>query len=99
MQPGQFEIQGSGGVRIHARQRGSGAPVVFVHGTAASAGRWGRVAELLSSHYRVVEYDRRGRGNSGDSEDYSLVQEVEDLACVIKELDSGEGVDLPNQAL
>lgn len=37
---------------------------------------------LLSSHFTVCAMDRRGHGLSGDSPDYSLQKEAEDVAAV-----------------
>ncbi|WP_439693015.1 alpha/beta fold hydrolase [Curtobacterium sp. SP.BCo] len=37
----------------------------------------------LRDRYRVVTYDRRGRGASGDTEPWTIEREVEDLAAVV----------------
>lgn len=39
---------------------------------------------LLSSRFTVCAMDRRGRGASGDSPDYSLKKEAEDVAAVVE---------------
>src|SRR5262249_46286142 len=41
------------------------------------------LASLLSSKFRVYNYDRRGRGDSGDSASYAIEREFEDLDAVI----------------
>jgi pimeloyl-ACP methyl ester carboxylesterase len=44
------------------------------------------LAALLAPHYAVVAYDRRGRGDSGDSGDtapYAVDREVDDLAALV----------------
>ena len=41
------------------------------------------LAELLADHFIVVNYDRRGRGDSGDTPPYAVEREVEDLDAVI----------------
>ncbi len=41
------------------------------------------LAEALARHGRVVNYDRRGRGESGDTAPYAVEREVEDLAALI----------------
>jgi pimeloyl-ACP methyl ester carboxylesterase len=38
---------------------------------------------LLSSHFNVCAMDRRGHGDSGDSPEYSLQKEAEDVAAVV----------------
>jgi pimeloyl-ACP methyl ester carboxylesterase len=43
------------------------------------------LAELLAPHFTVYNYDRRGRGESGDTLPYSLEREIEDLEALIRE--------------
>ncbi|MGH2969183.1 MAG: alpha/beta fold hydrolase, partial [Solirubrobacteraceae bacterium] len=40
---------------------------------------------LLAAELTVFTYDRRGRGESADTERYAVAREVEDLAAVIAE--------------
>ena len=94
MQQTELEIEGAGEVPIHVLSRGAGSTLVFMHGTAASARRWGKVADKLASRYRVIEYDRRGRGDSGDTADYTLEHEATDLVRVLRECGHGSSVDL-----
>src|SRR5262249_190666 len=42
-------------------------------------------AEELKTNFTVYTYDRRGRGESGDTQPYAAEREVEDLAALIKE--------------
>ena len=42
------------------------------------------IANLLSYHYTVFHYDRRGRGDSGDQSDYNVEREIEDLEALIR---------------
>src|SRR5262249_59897500 len=41
------------------------------------------LASLLSSKFTVFNYDRRGRGDSGDTAPYAVEREFEDLDAVI----------------
>lgn len=41
---------------------------------------------LLSKDFKVVSYDRRGRGDSGDTKPYSVERETEDIEAIIDEL-------------
>lgn len=41
----------------------------------------------LRDRYRVLTYDRRGRGSSGDTEPWSIEREVEDLAAVVADVE------------
>lgn len=67
---------------------GQGPPLVHV--TGATVFRRFRpivdTAKTLSSAFRVVTYDRRGRGDSTDTAPWSLKREVEDLEAVIDAL-------------
>jgi pimeloyl-ACP methyl ester carboxylesterase len=44
-----------------------------------------QLAELLAPHFSVITYDRRGRGESGDTEPYAVDREVEDIAALLNE--------------
>lgn len=41
------------------------------------------VAELLAPHFTVIHYDRRGRGDSTDTQPYALEREIEDIEALI----------------
>lgn len=43
------------------------------------------LANLLSEYFTVYNYDRRGRGDSGDTQPYDVAREVEDLQALIDE--------------
>ncbi|MCU1423104.1 MAG: hydrolase [Microbacteriaceae bacterium] len=65
---------------------GSGPAVVLVDGALCTRefGPSKDVAAALAGSYAIVSYDRRGRGESGDTQPYSVQREVEDLAAVIE---------------
>ena len=44
-----------------------------------------QLAELLAPHFTVVTYDRRGRGESGDTPPYVMEREVEDIAALLND--------------
>jgi pimeloyl-ACP methyl ester carboxylesterase len=71
------------GTRIFFRTSGSGPPVVLVHGATASHVRWKPVVPALEEHFTVHAVDRRGRGESGDRDDYAIEREFEDVAAVV----------------
>jgi pimeloyl-ACP methyl ester carboxylesterase len=63
---------------------GEGPPVVLV--TGGSVDRMSNVplAQELASDFTVLNYDRRGRGPSGDTPPYAIEREVEDIEAVIE---------------
>jgi pimeloyl-ACP methyl ester carboxylesterase len=71
------------GTRIAYERAGSGPAIVFVPGVFNDHTRCAELAAELSSDHTVVLYDRRGRGESGDTPPYSISREVEDLAALI----------------
>jgi pimeloyl-ACP methyl ester carboxylesterase len=73
------------GTRIGYSVAGAGPVVVFVDGALCyrGAGPSGTQAEALKDEFTVVTYDRRGRGESGNTLPYALERELEDLEAVI----------------
>jgi non-heme chloroperoxidase len=52
-------------IEIYYEDRGTGKPVVLIHGWPLSGASWERqTAALLAAGYRVITYDRRGFGRS-----------------------------------
>jgi pimeloyl-ACP methyl ester carboxylesterase len=73
------------GTRIALKVRGAGAAVVLVDGALCYSGMGpgDALASGLGSHFRVHQYDRRGRGLSSDVKPYSVEREIEDLDAVV----------------
>ncbi|MPZ83502.1 MAG: alpha/beta fold hydrolase [Actinophytocola sp.] len=65
---------------------GSGSPVVVVGGATCDRAKMSGISSELARHYAVVNYDRRGRGDSGDTAPYAVEREVEDLAALIADV-------------
>lgn len=80
-------VTSSDGTRIAYSKTGSGPALVLVDGALCyrEFGPAKKFAEELASSFTVYTYDRRGRGESGNTEPYDVQREVEDLAAVIKE--------------
>ena len=74
------------GTRIEFEQTGTGPTLVLVDaaGGFRGFGPMSSLAEHLAGEFTVVTYDRRGRGESGDTPPYAVEREVEDLAAVIE---------------
>jgi pimeloyl-ACP methyl ester carboxylesterase len=74
MLPAQEQFFDSHGVRIHFVTKGSGTPVVLLHGRGESAGSWlanGVFQELARDHH-VIAFDSRAHGTSGRPHDPAL---------------------------
>jgi pimeloyl-ACP methyl ester carboxylesterase len=77
------------GTTIAFDQWGAGPAVILVDGALQyRAFDQGMVplAELLAPHFKVIHYDRRGRGDSTDHQPYALEREIEDIEALIDEV-------------
>ena len=74
------------GTTIAYERRGDGPPLIVVGGAMSDRRAAAPLAELLAGSFNVVAYDRRGRGDSGDTPPYAPAREVEDLAALIEVL-------------
>ena len=74
------------GTRIGYSVTGSGPALILVDGALCwrASGPSGPLAEALKDRFTVYTYDRRGRGESGDTKPYTVAREVEDLAAIIE---------------
>jgi len=76
------------GTTIAFDQIGKGPVVILVDGALqyrAFDQGMAELADLLSKHFTVIHYDRRGRGDSTDSQTYELEREIEDIESIINE--------------
>lgn len=64
---------------------GSGPPVILVLGAFNTRETGAALAAALSLRHTVYNYDRRGRGGSGDSAPYAIEREIEDLDFLIRD--------------
>lgn len=71
------------GTRIAYEKTGRGPPLVLVTGALSDRASGAELAKLLAPHLTVYSYDRRGRGDSGDTKPYAVQREIEDLEAVI----------------
>ena len=73
------------GTTIAYERKGEGPALIIVDGALCSRA-FGPSAEQsarLADHFTVYTYDRRGRGESGDTQPYAVEREIEDLAALI----------------
>ncbi len=72
------------GTRIAFWRAGSGPPLLLVHGGICDHFAWYFVAPRLARRFTVYTFDRRGRGDSGDTPPYAAEREVEDIAALLQ---------------
>ncbi|CAM5673275.1 alpha/beta fold hydrolase [Streptomyces aurantiogriseus] len=77
------------GTSLAYERSGQGPAVVLISGAMSTGGTVAPLAGLLAHRFTVFWYDRRGRGDSGDTAPYAVEREVEDLAALI-DLAGGE---------
>jgi len=76
------------GTTIAFDQSGQGPAVILVDGALqyrAFDQGMAELADLLAQHFSVFHYDRRGRGDSTDTQPYALEREIEDIEAIIDE--------------
>jgi pimeloyl-ACP methyl ester carboxylesterase len=78
-------VTSADGTSIAFDRQGAGPPVILLYGGPGDRTSLAPLAALLAPHVTVFTYDRRGRGESGDTAPYSVEREFEDLAAVIAE--------------
>jgi pimeloyl-ACP methyl ester carboxylesterase len=74
------------GTPIACERRGHGHPLILVDGALCSRamGPSGPLAKALEGDFTVFRYDRRGRGDSGDTLPYAVEREVDDIEAVLQ---------------
>lgn len=73
-------------------QSGEGPPVILVLGAFNTRGAGAPLAAALSARHTVINYDRRGRGGSGDEATYAVLREIEDLDTLIQRVGGAAAV-------
>lgn len=75
------------GTEIAFDQSGEGSPIILVAGALGvrSHPMFTQLAAHLAPHFTVINYDRRGRGDSGDTLPYAVEREIEDIEALIDE--------------
>jgi pimeloyl-ACP methyl ester carboxylesterase len=78
-------VTSSDGTTIAFDRSGEGPAVILVCGGSTDRSANAPLAALLAEHFTVFNYDRRGRGDSGETAPYAVEREVEDLEALISE--------------
>ena len=77
------KVKSRDGTTIAFESSGSGPAVILVGGALSGRSAAAPLAKALSEYFTVVAYDRRGRGDSGDTAPYAVGREVEDIDALI----------------
>ena len=73
-------------------QFGAGAPIIMAAGAFNDRSTTDPLARALAQQFTVVNYDRRGRGESADAPEYAVEREIEDLDALIAEVGGSSAV-------
>lgn len=75
------------GTKIAYNRQGTGPAVILTDGAMCyrGFGPMPKLAELLAPHFTAFTYDRRGRGESSNTQPYAVEREVEDIEALIQQ--------------
>jgi len=78
-------VRSKDGTMIAYTKTGDGPPVILINGAMGTGSdpAFVELAERLSLHFSAINYDRRGRGQSGDTAPYAVDREIEDIEALI----------------
>lgn len=77
-------VNSADGTVIAYDRSGSGPALVLVSPAFGDRAGMAPLAAALAPQFSVLTYDRRGRGDSGDTAPYAVEREIEDLAAVVE---------------
>ena len=79
-------VASADGTSIAYEVFGAGPLLIAVCGATCDRALMRSTAQALGGHFTTVNYDRRGRGDSGDTLPYAVDREIEDIAALIDRL-------------
>lgn len=73
---------------LYYEVRGEGRPLLLIHGVIVDASLYEQTAEIISRHYKVICYDRRGYSRSKCKEDprFHMEEQAEDILAILDAL-------------
>ncbi len=81
--PAVQTVTSKDGTKIAYDRLGAGPAVILVNGALSDRKSGAEIGKLLSPHFTVYSFDRRGRGDSGDTQPYTTAREIEDIEALI----------------
>jgi pimeloyl-ACP methyl ester carboxylesterase len=79
------QVTSQDGTRIAYETWGQGPALIAVAGTTCDRALMRSTAQAFGEYFATINYDRRGRGESGDTAPYAIDREIEDIAALINE--------------
>ena len=76
-------VESADGTKIAFDRSGEGLPLILIVGAFSDRSSTKSLATGLAPAFTLYEYDRRGRGDSGDTPPYAIEHEVDDLAALV----------------
>ncbi|MCG5470789.1 alpha/beta fold hydrolase [Micromonospora sp. LAH09] len=77
------QVRSTDGTPIAFERSGAGPPIILVGGAFNDRNTSRALGAALAPDFTVFGYDRRGRGQSGDTLPYEVDREIDDLAALI----------------
>jgi pimeloyl-ACP methyl ester carboxylesterase len=79
------------GTTIATYREGAGPVILLVDAALSQHGDSAKLSQALAPHFSAVSFDRRGRGESGETPPVSTDREVEDIAAIL-DANGGHGI-------
>lgn len=76
-------VTSADGTRIAYDRIGEGSPIILIGGILSDRSNTAEIATALADTFTVINFDRRGRGESGNTPPYAVEREIEDLDALI----------------
>jgi pimeloyl-ACP methyl ester carboxylesterase len=78
-------VASADGTVIAFDRYGDGPPVIMTVGAFNTRSQTEPLARALAPRFTALNYDRRGRGDSGDTAPYSVEREIDDIAALVQQ--------------
>jgi pimeloyl-ACP methyl ester carboxylesterase len=78
-------VTSADGTSIAYDRMGNGPAIILVCAATMTRPAHAQLAAELAGHFTVYNYDRRGRGDSGDTLPYAVQREIEDIEALVAE--------------